>query len=66
MFEELKERLLQGLTMLRSGKEIVEEVGENIGDAGHALSLEEIETLNALLQAVSTESEALSRRIQRA
>lgn len=65
MFEDMKQRLTQGLALIRQGKEILDEVRENFGDARKALSLAEVQDLGEMLAEVSAESETLSGRIQR-
>lgn len=66
MFEMLKERLSQGLALIAQGREIIDEVRENVADGKAALSTNDLAELNAMLDRVTAESEELSARIQRA
>jgi hypothetical protein len=66
MFEDLQERLIQGLALVRQGKAILDEVGEYLIDARKALSLGDVQALDQMLAGVSAESEALSVRFQKA
>lgn len=66
MFEELKTRLAQGVAMIASGREIVDEVRENIAAGRDALATDDLATLDRMLDDATAESAALSARIQRA
>lgn len=64
MFEDLKTRLAQGVAMIASGREIVDEVRENLAAGRAALATDDLATLNRMLDEAINESVALSARIQ--
>lgn len=66
MFDDLLTRLTQGLSLIQMGREVIAEVQDNIAEAKAVLSEQDLATLNAKLDEVTAESEALSARIQRA
>ena len=63
-FEDLVKKAQEALELIAAGRELVNEVLENVAAAKSALSLAEKNEITAMLSSMTAESKALNDRIQ--
>lgn len=65
-YEQIAAKIKSGFGLIKEGQAIIAEVRENIAAGQEALSTDDIDELNAMLDKEMAESEAVSARIQNA